>query len=450
MFVFFWLPYDVKYSSENFRTAFSLAVSQFPEENSIHIGQEALFSPASEEFAYQFYNHNNQSVPDKDKLSKVNKYLISPDIFKPLQDKLYSNNLVWKLLMTEVYQPLVDEIGSILNNISEKYDIAGVVTWCNTPSLTLAAESRGLPVIHNEMGPLRRPYYEHTAYFDFMGVNGNTEVVSRLEKLKKTNDYQYIKDRSLSAETILLLLAQPAALNDIKRAVSTEYDFGIPLQVEDDSNIIAYGNGFNNFELIRLMRNLSDNILIRKHPWGYVDYREIDKNAVATSPITFIKLCDCIATTNSSMAYEAVLLNKKAMIFGDSPFKILSQIESTIDASNDELITNINFISFCYLIPFRFLYDYDYYCWRLSEPSEREIFNFHLNFYLNNKGIMLDSVEDMNDRTLNHLLINNNDFMCSAKKLSLKDKVGNVISLGPVYGAKYIIQRVKTHLSREK
>ena len=41
--------------------------------------------------------------------------------------------------------------------------------------------------------------------------------------------------------------------------------------MENDSNILAYSNGFNNFEIINLVMQYynNDEILVRQHPSGF-------------------------------------------------------------------------------------------------------------------------------------------------------------------------------------
>ena len=63
-----------------------------------------------------------------------------------------------------------------IKQIIDKYDdIKAILSWCNCPSLQNIADKLGIKVIYNEVGALRPPFYNYMAYFDFSGVNGNTE-----------------------------------------------------------------------------------------------------------------------------------------------------------------------------------------------------------------------------------------------------------------------------------
>ena len=47
----------------------------------------------------------------------------------------------------------------------------------------------------------------------------------------------------------------------------------------------------------------------------------------------------------------------------------------------------MSFIAFGFLIPFEFLNNPEYLLWRLSKPSEKEIYLYHLYYYLNCCGL---------------------------------------------------------------
>lgn len=105
---------------------------------------------------------------------------------------------------------------------------------------------------------------------------------------------------------------------------------------------------------------------------GYVD-KSLDS-------IQFIKKCRQIVTINSSTALEAALLGKKVTVFGEASFKMLSGLDD-----ERQIRERLNFLVFGYLIPYSLLFDKDYYNWRLSGPSETEIYLYHYHYYVQNR-----------------------------------------------------------------
>jgi len=369
-FIFFWLPYDVKYTYETFLTAFYLAIKKFPVEDSIHIGHKTIFADVPQHLPENWLSAYQVSLPKKQELDALEKIIWEENIFQPLEDSLSSKNLVWRELLTKVFTPLQEKFELCLEEQLTKYHVESIILWSNCPSIVKAAEKFNIPVIHNEMGPLRDPVYLPTCYFDFSGVNGNTESENRYRSLSDEQDAYPLLGRS-ALQSLFTKVVRPLRRHD-------EYDAGVPLQVEDDSNIIAFSNGFNNHELIAFVKSNYENWLLRKHPYGHLDYKDALKETNSLTPQEFIALCRKIVTINSSMGFEALLMGKPSQILGDSPFKF-------IDIHSPDFVKQLRFCLLNYLVPFEWMFNKDYYLWRLTKPSEKEIAEMHLKYYVKQK-----------------------------------------------------------------
>ena len=97
---------------------------------------------------------------------------------------------------------------------------------------------------------------------------------------------------------------------------------------------------------------------------------------------------------------EACLLEKPVMVLGDSPFKLLSDDLVNGAVSADGHIDELNFLCLNYIIPYELIFNYDYYVWRLGNPTETEIRNYHLKYYLSKKGFA--DVEDLRKNIPTH------------------------------------------------
>jgi hypothetical protein len=417
IFVFFWLPYAAKYTHQTFLTAFYIALNRFPKDQCIHIGMNALFAPPPSELPASWLESFGCQLPSARELSELNKRTIDPSIFHELQRELVSNNLVYKNLLTKPHDGLKNALNVILDEILSEFEVEAMLAWCNSPSLTEIANSRGLPIIHQEMGPLREPFYQHTAYFDFSGVNGNTEADTRLKKLNATGKIQNIE--LFTRKQILSILCNETYLCESVEDYDKypEYEFGIPLQVEDDSNILAFNNGFTNSDLIAFVKSNSNSILVRKHPAGHADYA--CEHVDTSSPISFIKKCKTVVTINSSMGLEAYLQGRKVWILGDSPFKFLSSFGASVSDDKAASIA-LNFFIFGYIIPLQCLYSIDYYRWRLSAPKESDIFKFHLNIYLAQQGHLIE---------FTNIPLNLGNLIFEASLRSIKNRTETAIQL---------------------
>lgn len=242
-----------------------------------------------------------------------------------------------------------------------------ILNWCNCPSLSDACGRLSIPVMNMELGPLRHPEYLSTAYLDFKGVNGNTEAAERYL------DAQDECHLNLSMDD----LRQFFAVNTPPE-LTHQYNLGIVMQVENDSNLIAFANDFSNQALLDHAKlYYGSDFVVRGHPGSAFKLNENQHNVdISDSSIEFIAKCNNILTINSSVGLEALLLEIPVEAKGDSSF-------SYILATNDkqERINRLGFYLFAYLVPYPLIFDLDYVRFRLDKPSESEIIQRHIKFY---------------------------------------------------------------------
>jgi len=393
MFASFLFPYRFREIAAPHLWVMYKQITNFSPNEILFIGSEDYFRDPL------FYRDNNRwemtksaqynsefDIPSHEIINEYIKFSINSSIFDELAHKRMNHDEIMKYLLTERFTPLEKELDNILSNSVQRYDIKAALAWINTPSLIAAAQKHGLKVIHNELGPLRKPFYHDTAYFDFKGVNGNTESAERFDHFRKniTSSVEI-----LSRQEISDLVVNDQGYMDYDN--EPKYEIGIPLQVENDSNILAYSKGLNNIKLIETVKVKynRDTILIRKHPGGLRDYPDsLADLDYSKNSIEFLKKCKRIATINSSVGLEALLFGKETYILGDSPFAFAAGNKignPQIMLSKEECQLALNFFIFCYIIPYELLYEPNYIFWRLTGPSEKEIFLFNLNHYRKRK-----------------------------------------------------------------
>lgn len=248
-------------------------------------------------------------------------------------------------------------------------DIEAILTWCNCPSLSAIAAEKGIPVVHLEIGPLRWPQYRPTAYFDFSGVNGHTEAEQRYL------DSGFHTEAGFDIEALrrFFYLAEDGERPEAR------YRLGVVLQVEDDSNLLAFGHGFDNQSLLvyaHLQRPDGD-VLVRSHPGSLFapkpDWYQVDDSV---GSVAFIRRCERILTINSSVSVEAMLMRIPVEVLGDCAHKFIA----TIDDAR-ERAARLAFYLFVYLVPMELIYDSSYLRFRLRQPSAYEIAIRHLAAY---------------------------------------------------------------------
>lgn len=312
------------------------------------------------------------AIPGADEVLLHHLHLLPPDIFNDLLHENKCNpSETFKALLTRTLPSLSTEIDKILSQFGN--DVEAVVTWCNCPSLNEVAQARNIPVIHLELGPLRSPDYRPTMYVDFSGVNGNSEAKKRYERLHEP------LNMSLSVRQLFeYFLSRRDVLNAIGPA-SESVKTGVVLQVEDDSNLIAFGNDFDNRGLLSFARLTTaiEDILVRGHPGSLFQIRArefaVDDS---DSSLAFIAKCRKIITINSSVGVESLLQGRTVQVLGECAYRFIT--EATEPA---ELTDRLTFYLFSYLVPAELGFDLEYLRFRLKAPEEAQIVSYHLRHY---------------------------------------------------------------------
>lgn len=327
------------------------------------------------------------SIPDEQSLARHKYLYLDHALYETMLAQHHHDPIKsFTTFLTESISELENELFSLLTKeIIQRVD--AFVSICNCPSLEKVARALNKEVIHLEIGPLRAPMYRNTAYLDFTGVNGNTEARARYESCQTEIDIT-------------------CSMNDLHRyfleaislpSSSENQVAGIVLQVEDDSNIIAYSHDFTNISLISYVRqqNSLENILVRAHPGSLFRLRDdifsIDASA---NSLEFIQKCHSIYTINSSVGLEALLCEKKTNILGDCSYAFVAE-----EASGPNRVNAMAFYLFAYLVPFELTFNLEYLRFRLDHPAELDIVRKHLQFY----SKMPDEREE-NSHTLSTLI----------------------------------------------
>lgn len=263
-------------------------------------------------------------------------------------------------------------LNTFLEDILKRYNIEIAFTTCNNWTLYSTCLGHGIPVFHQEQGPLRPPYFHNTSYLDFMGVNGNTEFYYRFERFKEFKDEVKIYSR----DELLKIVTNSEQYEYVKNLVDVKpmYDCGVALQVDVDSNTIAYNEGWTSADLINKALKDNSRALIRNHPsasMGFINSKSLGGGILDDSrdSLEFISKCKKIMTINSSVGFQAILMGRKVEILGDNPFKAIPSM------SEEEKLLALNFAVFSYLIPSELFGDAEYYKFRKFERNEKVLYN---------------------------------------------------------------------------
>lgn len=142
-------------------------------------------------------------------------------------------------------------------------------------------------------------------------------------------------------------------------------------------------------EMIARARKVFDgqSIAVRLHPGDPIKAQPYNVIIETCSLVEFILKCKRIVCNASNVSYEAALYGRIPYDLGWSQFgfAVNTSIEKLEDLPMEK--SALNFIAFGALIPWELLKNIEYLRFRLSNPSEREIYLYHLQYYLSSCNI---------------------------------------------------------------
>lgn len=403
MIASFLLPYHARNCPAIFSWVFYRQLARLPRSETLFILGQAYLdelqdNPRAGEALELSGGQFRTRIPTSSELAGIRTAVIDERVFEDLDACVRHTTEGYRELLLNRYPPLERELDRILRPNAGELEC--ILTWCNCPSLSAVARGLGVPVIHHEAGPLRHPAYRPTAYLDLGGVNGGTSAAAQWLETREAylREVQPLPRASLHQ----IMLAGASAAGALQDAPAT-HALGVALQVEDDSNLIAFNNGWTPLDLLQRARETVPpaQLLARPHPYGHFQPRAgnllIDDSPDAQ---TFIRRCGTVATINSSVALEALLAGRNAIVLGEASFAFLAHrnlSRATLAAPPPADDAALDFYLLAYLIPEDLLFDIEYLRWRLTSPPLVEIRKRHLALHT---GSLTDATPGMIARLL--------------------------------------------------
>jgi hypothetical protein len=182
------------------------------------------------------------------------------DLFAARRSRVRSS---WRLY-GQLARRRLPELESAFSAALDSLDIAGpseaVLLFANNPSVVQVARRRGIPVVHNEFGPLRRPAYVMTGYWDQHGVSRGSDARRRFREFRR--ELRADRVPLLGREEILYTLRR-APLPEVRDAGAARYRIGVALQGDDNACV----QGVSALDVLSAARQrcCPEDILVRYH-----------------------------------------------------------------------------------------------------------------------------------------------------------------------------------------
>lgn len=322
-------------------------------------------------------------------IDETPKYIIPQNLEDEIIGHFPSRLDAWLSLLRHPNDNFEQFIEQTLDSIQADFDepIEGLLCFYSTESLRRVAAKRGIPIIHNELGPLRPPIYGlNTGYFDFSCVYGPGEAEERYRLFQQ--ETKTVSVPQFDRKELLQIFIADEYRDHIQYIdidppyelcnLLTAFQCGISLQYTHMTSL--------EMQNIARKRFSDYQIIYRGHPSHGIQSTD-------DSISSFHTCCKCkrVAGIMSNVLFEAMLVGRIACAYGPSPFYFMCN--KGIDDPSEAVVPLefLNFVIFGYLIPWDLVKDIDYLRFRLTMPSEVDIYMKHYNYYkdLLNNSLML-------------------------------------------------------------
>lgn len=327
-----------------------------------------------------------------EEMNDVEQYFIPDEIFDDIENEFGSRTEMLFHFFNEDDTRLKKCLEDILIRIKKKHPnekIDGII-HCLESYQTIRNFARYLdvPLINYSFSAFRKPHgYRQTLYQ--ANTNGYYWGTEDCEKLFKKFKDKYTNVLPLfTNKEILAIIGKERNLPILNLIdASPKYEIGICCECYSLVPKVFQDNLYLDDDIFYECNKYYDksDIKVRSHA-AHLDQLQISRNNVHNDPASTILSCKRVTAVQSQILLKALLWNRSVIMKKKTlPFAAFCNSDYKSDEKIDNFI--LNFYIFCYLIPSDLMFSDDYWRWRLSSPSEDEIYMKHLLFILDKLGI---------------------------------------------------------------
>ena len=303
---------------------------------------------------------------------------------------------LWKQLMrgegevSEFYKRILARVKK------DSFDFDIVINWATNGAVRGFCEENGLKNVSMELGCTRKPIHD-TVFFDAHGISGNAitrhadlSIVEPLsmDLLRSMLPFKLQFDKGIDASFQPLASAHRDTIYaNVGRNVL------ITLQLQDDANLLMFSKYRSMLEMIKevvpSLHEAGYTCYVKPHPMAKhrpmsLSDHESVKSFISEGDIavwlddikdehdylSLIDKMDYVVSINSSLAFEAMLMDKIVIPLGDSPFssgdsfpKLSNMISGNIDQKAYFEMSKriVNLLVRHYLVPKGFAFDFPFF-----------------------------------------------------------------------------------------
>lgn len=321
----------------------------------------------------------------------VEQYFIPDAVFEEMEKSYGSRSEMLFAINNKDDIKLHHCLDAIVNDIKKEHadeKVEGVFNALESfENIRLMAKSLNAPLINYSFSAIRMPHgYRQSLYH----ANKN-QLWNSLECKTRWKAFEREGNNSLPVFTnreLIAILGKTHTLPLIQLMNSQpKYEMGICCDCYSMLPQVFSQYKYTDDDIFYECKQLyfKDKLKVRSHSLHLNDL-QVDRTVVHNDPAAYILSCKRLTAVQSQIILKVLLWNRTAVMKKDTlVFSFLCSKE--YDSLSKANIVALNYYFIGYLIPSDLMYSDDYWKWRLTNPSETEIYWRHLDFLFNALGI---------------------------------------------------------------
>ena len=343
-------------------------------------------------------------------VDNVEQYFIPDSLLSRIEEQNHTRTETLFELFEKNSEELESCLQEFINSIKKnhpKEDIEGL--FCVQEPLRFVrsiCEKNKIPLIPYFFSAIRQPHgYRDTLYY----VNLNDWLYSSEEPQKRYA--RFLSEKSshliLSHQELIALLGKIRTFPLLPYIYSSpKYELGICCE---GSSVIPqfFSRGRVTDEDIFFDADFyysKDQVKVRSHSLQ-LERIQVDRSFVHNDPASYLLSCKRVAAVRSQILLKALLWGRTTISYTDMMgFSYLCA--KSIDSNEEVDLEALNWYLFGYLVPHDLMFSHDYWRWRLTSPSESDIYCYHIKHLMRLFGLPIEILKMNSKDRYRRILLN--------------------------------------------
>ena len=338
-----------------------------------------------------------------EEVKDVEQYFVSDEIFDGLEREKGSRTEMLFDLVSHPNEKLDASLHEIFNQIQQRHPnekIEGIFHCLEGyESLRKIAEEIKCPLINYSFSAFRKVHgYRQTLYAANLCNHfwDDKECAARFDKFQQ-EDHSMLP--IFTNQELIAMIGKQHTLPLIQLINSQpKYEMGICCECYALLPQVFKNKPYTDDDIFYECKRLfgSDKLKVRSHA-AHLNDIQVDRSEVHNDPVSTMLSCKRLTAVQSQILLKVLLWKRTAVLNTPSlAFGFLCDKDYESEKIAD--IVGLNYFILGYLIPSELMFSDEYWKWRLTNPSEVEIYQRHLVFLFNALGLDKEKVLTLQDK----------------------------------------------------